>query len=196
MATVWGIANFLTTLGLILIDLEQYQEADRCGQEALAIAQQIGSNELIPRALIALGATALGQGNFQTSRQYFYQALVSIVKTKEKNLTWSLTILLYVATLFVKEANFATQDAVKREMLIPVNKGLLSKLEKEKQAVELLTLVKTHSSTIRMFKDKAVRLLLELEAKLSPEAFATAQAQGQARDLQQTAQELLGELSD
>jgi hypothetical protein len=60
--------------------------------------------------------------------------------------------------------------------------------------VELAELALHHPESRAETRDRASELLEELQASLPPAAFAAAQERGRARDLWETAAELLAEL--
>ena len=79
--------------------------------------------------------------------------------------------------------------------LVGIATLLAAEGEKER-ALELLALVLHHPLSWQWTKDRAAPLVAELEAELSPEVVAAAQARGQARDLEATVAELLVELRE
>jgi hypothetical protein len=62
---------------------------------------------------------------------------------------------------------------------------------KKEQAIEILALVIHHPATLGLSKDKAARLLGELEAELPPEVVAAAQERGKTRQLEEVVGEIL-----
>jgi hypothetical protein len=59
------------------------------------------------------------------------------------------------------------------------------------RAVELLALVLQHPSTFQVTKDRAKRLLSQLQSEMAPETFAAATTRGQASDLKEIVPEIL-----
>jgi hypothetical protein len=68
---------------------------------------------------------------------------------------------------------------------------LLSKVEDQEKAVELLALALYHPASMLATRDRAARLLLEMGALLPPDVLAAAKERGQAFDLEATVAELL-----
>ena len=62
------------------------------------------------------------------------------------------------------------------------------------RALELVAMVLHHPMSCQWAKDRAVPLIVELEADLPPEAVTAARERGRARDLDATVVELLEEL--
>jgi tetratricopeptide (TPR) repeat protein len=169
----------LRYLSHIANSLGAYQEAQQYGQEAVTIAKDMDALQEVARNVICLGETACSRGDFQTARQYLREALILL--TTIKNTLYLPDVLVFGATLLAQEGESLAQDDRSRE-------------EKKEQALELLTLVVRHPAGPQLIKDKAARLLAQLMVELPPGVVAAAQAQGQARNLEEAA-EILAEWS-
>jgi predicted ATPase/DNA-binding SARP family transcriptional activator len=166
-------------LGLILNELEAYHEVRPYCQEAISLAKEIGFTSGIMWAFVAWGEAAAGLGAFQRARQHLQQALEIGLDTRV--MVNVLGPLLHWAIVWVKEANSATADEPLR-------------LRKKERAVEILALVLDHAEIYQVYKNKAARLLADLESELPSEVVAAAQERGRARDVWATAEDLLAEL--
>jgi hypothetical protein len=88
------------------------------------------------------------------------------------------------AILLVKESKLSFGDDSSQE-------GTFSKEAKLEKALEILALVVQHRATWQVYKDKAARLLAELETGLPPEVVAAAQERGKTRTLEEVVAEIL-----
>jgi DNA-binding SARP family transcriptional activator/predicted ATPase len=149
--------------------LGQYGEAARLAQEALSASKKLDFPGLVVRSLQVLGDATYRLGDLRKAREYFLQALQTAVTVQ----TVPRTLLTLVATA-----------------------GLLAAEGERERASELLALVLHHPASWQWAKDRAARLIAELETELSADVLAAAQERGQARDLQATVAELLVDLAD
>ena len=185
------IVGRLYLLGSILNDLEAYQEAQPYCQEAISIAKEVGFTSGIMWAFVFLGEADTGLGDFQAARNHLYKAPETGLDTQE--IVNILGTLLHWAGLFAKEANSS-------RVVEPFSDRLSSKwpdslrLNKKEWAVEILALVINHPQIHQDYKNKAARLLAQLEGELPSAVVATARERGRVRDVWQTAEELLAEL--
>ncbi len=147
----------------------EYAEAIQLAQEGLAISRKIDEPSGIAWALRALGDAACGLGDLPEARRYHHQALEVITTIAQT--FYASRFLVGIAALLAAEG------------------------EKER-ALELLALVLHHPISWQWAKDRAMPLITELEAELSPDAVAAAQARGRALDLEATVAELLDELGE
>ncbi|MBE7553081.1 MAG: tetratricopeptide repeat protein [Anaerolineales bacterium] len=168
----------LNQLGQVAIAMEEYAEAQRYYGEALTIGREIG-NGVGLWALGGLGEAACGLGDLPAARQYLLETLrTAITREKGHDLTFLYTLLRW-ATLLAKESAGLDEDSLTREA-------------KKAQVVELLTLVRHHPASWQVFRDRAGRLLAELEAELPPEV-AAARERGKTRPLAEVVTEIIGE---
>jgi tetratricopeptide (TPR) repeat protein len=176
----FNIQTRLVTLGQIINSQGRYEEAQRYLQEAWDLAKQPGKKAEIPWIAGGLGEAALGLGNFRGARTYLLEAL------KTLRLPIALDALVSWATLLKEEANRRGAD-------VPASQESPANQEQKQQAVEILSLVLNHPATVQPYKDKAARLLAELEAELPPEVVAAAREQGQARTVEEVVAQIVGE---
>jgi hypothetical protein len=72
--------------------------------------------------------------------------------------------------------------------------ALLAQVGDVERGVEAASLARHHPESVEETRSRADELLAELRGKLSPDAYAAAEARGRARDLEITVKELLEEL--
>jgi hypothetical protein len=70
---------------------------------------------------------------------------------------------------------------------------LLAREAEPERALELLVVVLQHPATFQVTRDRAQHLLTQLESVLSPESVTAAMAQGQTREFEEVAAEVLRE---
>jgi len=120
-------------------------------------------------SLNKLGDVALAMANCQEAKELYQQALKTAIDRQFLEL--SLDVLTGWATLLAREGD-------------------------REGALELVALTLNHPGSSETTKDKARRLVGELQAELPPAVFAAAQERGQARDLDAAVAELLTELEE
>jgi tetratricopeptide (TPR) repeat protein len=155
----------LDGLGAVALAVGQYEEARRWYEESLAVSNLVGQGKQAPEALIGLGNVACALGEYTQATHYFVQALQTPVRSAGE----TLDVVLGIA-------------------------HVLSKTEEQEKAVELLALVLRHPASMLITRDRADRLLSEMDALLPPHVLAAAKEHGQALDLETTVAELLLEL--
>lgn len=154
----------LSLLGHVSNSLGSYEEAYRYFQEAWDLANQLDKKSEVWWIVAGLGEAALSSGNFQEARHYLLEAL------ETPRVPIALEALVSWATLLKQEANH----------------------EQKQQAVEILSLALNHPATAQRYKEKAARLLAELEAELPPEVVVAARAQGQAETVGEVLAKIVG----
>lgn len=170
----------LNQLGQVAIAMEEYAEAQRYYEEALTLGREIGHGAGL-WALSGLGEVACGLGDLPAARQYLLETLKIAITVKEgHDLTFLYTLLRW-ATLLAKESAGLDEGS-------PLSEA------KKAQAVELLTLVRDHPASLQVLKDRAARLLAELEAGLPPEVVTAAKERGKSRPLVEVVMEIVGEV--
>jgi tetratricopeptide (TPR) repeat protein len=156
-----------------------YELAIQYGLEGLAVAKEISEIRYITYNLYGLGAATCSLGHLQAGRNYLTEALH--LAWEAQHIDNIINILFYFATLLVKESHGAASP----ELFDP---------QKKTKALELLALVIGHPAPWQPIKDRAARLLAELEADLPPEVVAAAQERGKSRPLVEVVAELVGEV--
>ena len=159
--------------------LGEYEEAKECYQDALVHYKDVSRDEGIAYSLDCLGNVALAMGDYPEAKRYYQQALK--IPIDIRTVRASLDVLVGLATLLAH-----TERGVREG-----NAALLVE-----RASELVALVLHHPASVKETRERAQRLLDELQAELPPAVFAAAEERGQARDLQATVAELLVELEE
>lgn len=167
----------LNQLGQLAIALEEYGEAQQYYREALVIAREIGQAGLW--ALGGLGEAVCGLGDLLAARQYLLETLKTAITGEKAHDGTFLYTLLRWAIFLAKESALL--------------EGKPDCTAKKVRAVELLALVRHHPASWQVFRDRAVRLLAELEAGLPPEIVTAVQERGKSRPLAEVVAEILGE---
>lgn len=152
-----GQAVALNNLGVAHLMLGEYHKARSFLQECLDICRPLGHRHIAAHALGSLGGVATGLGQYDLAWQYHYQALE--MAQEIGSISATLYILLEVALL-------------------------LSRQGQNEQAAELVTLILLHPSANHETKNKATRLLNQLESQLSPLLFAQSQQCGQTQTIE------------
>ncbi len=164
----FAIALVLNNLGLMAIHLGEYAEAKHLLHESLTMHQEIGDRGGIAEALNFSGLLADQTQDSQSARDYFRKGLQ--VATDNRLIPHALDILVGMAGSLVKEGETA-----------------------QERAAELLAFALHHPATLKETKDRAARLLAELESQLPPQVMVAAQERGKARKLEEVVEALLGE---
>jgi tetratricopeptide (TPR) repeat protein len=152
----------LDGLGAVALAVGQYEEARQWYEDSVAVSNLVGQGKQSAEALIGLGNVACALAEYAQAEHYFVQAL----QTSIRSVGETLDVVVGVAYL-------------------------LSKVEDQEKAVELLALALYHPASMLATRDRAARLLLEMGALLPPDVLAAAKERGQAFDLEATVAELL-----
>jgi len=160
----------LVTLGHISNSLGRYKEAEGYFQEAWELSKQLGRKAEVSMMVAGLGVTALGLGDFEAARRYLLEAL------KTPRVPIALEALVTWATLLKQEADRQGNEGGQKQ-----------------QAAEILSLALDHPALVQMYKDRAARLLAELEAELPPEVAAAAREQGRSQTVAEMVAKIVGE---
>jgi tetratricopeptide (TPR) repeat protein len=194
----------LSLLGHVSNSLGSYEEARHYFQEAWDLAKQLGKKAEVSWIVAGLGETALGLGDFQEARTYLVEAL------ETPRIPIALEALVSWATLLKQEADLSSASVVlpatgvtaggaasgvRPAVGVAANQERPAAYEQKQQAVEILSLVFNHPATVQRYKDKAERLLAELEAELPPEMVAAAREQGQAETVKELVAKILAQIS-
>jgi tetratricopeptide (TPR) repeat protein len=146
----WGIAACLASLANVVLQNGEYDQAGHLAQEGLTQAKQAGSPYIQALCLNCLGQKARVESQDAEAHSYHRQAI---------------------------------RTAWETEQLPPVLDGVIGIAELElkrgqpQSAGELLAFVIQHPSTCARERDRAARLLVQLEPQFTPEAIAAAQKQ-------------------
>jgi len=162
-----AIANDI--LGKAALAERSYAEAHKLFKTYISLYRSRNLPENIDQALASLGSAARGLRQLSQAKNYSYHAMEISIREKE--------FLTLIHTLPGIALLFADQDKIER-------------------AVELYALASTQGivANSKWFADIAGDEIAAASAKLPPEVIEAAKARGRARDLWETAEELLEEL--
>jgi predicted ATPase len=174
----WGLALCFNYLGL-LADLTQETErveAQRLHQESLTIFTELGDRRSMALSLNYLGQVAATAGHiaYPEARQHYLAALQMAIEVQVVPI--ALAALTGLAALLVDP---------------PIEETKADLIETKARAAEYLSLVLHHPASQYETKERAARLLAELECQLPPHISAAARARGQTRSLEAVAAEIL-----
>jgi predicted ATPase/DNA-binding SARP family transcriptional activator/Tfp pilus assembly protein PilF len=159
----YDIAISLNNLGMVAYEREQYTEAKRLHQESCTMFKEIGYRLGAGLTLNDLGHVARALGEAEESRAYFREALKTAVEI----------------------------EATPLALDVLVGMAMLIKDNETEWALELLTLTSQHAASGRETRDRAARLLAELETR------GAGQDRDSTRAATRTFEELVGQfLSD
>jgi tetratricopeptide (TPR) repeat protein len=164
----WAVGYSLVVLGATDLAGAAYGDAQKPLQESVGIFQELGQLPGLRFARLYLGMAARGLGQRRQERQHLYEALRTMVKTRDV---------------------MDHMGALPAVALLLIDEGQLE------WAVELYALASRHLfvANSRWFEDVAGKQITAAAAKLPPEVVVAAQERGRARDLWDTAEELLVE---
>jgi hypothetical protein len=148
------LAMCLGDLALATIEQGDSERAMQYAREGLAIARDVDLVHFIGYTLSLVGLAASEQGDTSTGRAYLIEALRTFLELRKAD--GSMNVLFFFAKLLLKE-NEASVDAALRS-------------QKRTQAMELLETVVRHPATWQPIRDRAHRLLNELELDLPEDA--------------------------
>jgi hypothetical protein len=168
------IAGRLSILGLLANSAGNYAQAQQYGQEALAIARRLDSPIFICFGLCVLGGAAGGLNEFQAGRKYLVEALQ--ITFRARLIPQVLDTLFDFADLLVKESRW----------------GSISEPAPSQQAaLAQLVLISHHPQTKHIAKERANRLIAQLETTLPADVVVAAKAQGQSQTLEGMIKEIV-----
>jgi len=198
-----------TTLELGLVDLHlgRYQKAETGARVVLVMAEEIGQRSGYAEGLLLEGQVSLAQHRYDSAAQCLQKSL-DVHHEWGRAPSEVQTTLSYVllargepgqAGKYLREAIHTvvtSEDFLGKLNLLPAMALYLVAQGETASAVELYALATRYPyvANSRWFEDVAGRQIEAAARGLPPEVVAAAQARGQARDLDQTMQELLVEL--
>lgn len=189
----WGIAAAYDNLGSAVFALGDYAAAQRWHRDSLALAQESQDRGSIARSLRYLAQVAYAQGAYQEARELNLQAL-----RINQELGHPIGIAQSLCQLSATLSKLGeTQDArsylcqavpLVRETRAPAHMlevlaaaaGLLLEEGRAISAIELAAVVLSQPAAPQAMRDRAARVLAAVESTLPPQAFAAAQATGEA----------------
>jgi tetratricopeptide (TPR) repeat protein len=205
-----SMADAINNLAIAASGLKDYEEAKRLFQDCLAIYKEIGVTSSIAVTLTNLGEIAIAMGEYDNAIHFAQESWQFYKKVDEQErspeLSWYFRVL--------GEASFGLKQYQRAKkylyqaldsavinlsnyyiLLSFVGIAQLLAIEGEKErSLELLTLVLHHPASWQWTKDKALRILPEIESGVPPDITEAAKKRGMERDLQKTAEELLVDL--
>jgi tetratricopeptide (TPR) repeat protein len=210
----WELAHANAVAGFPPLYLGQYEEAQAQAQKSLNLSLEVGHKRAIGWSSIILGWAALAQESYAEARQRL-QECVSLHQElgDQFNEGQAMATLGYAVRGLGQHAQaqhhlteslrmaIEMRDTFKFLLLVCTLPGialLLADQGEKERAVELYALARTHPmvANSQWFEDIAGRHITAVAATLPPEVVAAAKARGQARDLWETAAELLAELEE
>jgi tetratricopeptide (TPR) repeat protein len=198
------IGGSWSCLGEIAIVLGRYEDAAQHFQRSLAIAEETGKSAMRVGSLGGQGRLALALGQYDRAKGLFEAGLANA-----RNIDLRLTVQIGLghavcalgetqqATECFRRALGSAMAAHRPPAALSALVGVASLLAKEGNgnlAAELLALALHSPATRQIDRDRAQRLLAELESELPPDAVGVAAARGQARDVEATASQILAQL--
>ena len=161
-----GMADALNNLGNEAVLMQEWQAALPLLEQSLSIVRLIGYRLGIASSLDSLGYAACGLGDYPAARRHFSEALRIMMDIHA--VAYAVETLVGLATVQMREGQF-------------------------RPALDLLTFVLQHPKAVPEVRDRAAKLLAELEAYVLPQEIASAreQASQQARELEGVAEALL-----
>jgi len=198
-------------IGLGLSHTRQYAEAIRRVTQGLPLAQKLGADREISMVHLILGMAYLGQRDFEAAES---SALKSVEQYREINqqdeLSMALTMLVYthLGLHQTRQARRYLCEILQIGMdihgfytvlhILYAASLILIERAKIEVAVEIAALAEQHPfvGNSRWFEDIAGREIAQAAETLPSEVVIAAQERGRARDLWETAAELLKELSE
>ena len=162
----WGVGFSLLVLGASALAERVYEKAQRLCQEGAAVARDAGLRHEAAWASASLAYAARGLGDPGQARGHLCEALRSATEAQH-----------FVPLIY----------ALAAAALLLADEG------QTERAVELYALASRYAfvSNSRWFEDVAGKQIAAAEGSLPPEVVAAAQERGRARDLWETARELM-----
>jgi tetratricopeptide (TPR) repeat protein len=161
-------ALLLHDLGLVAIEMGEYEKADDYFTEALDIYRTTKDRWGIGIVTCDIGNLALAQGEILKAWKWYYDSL----------LIW---------------CEYSENSSYDDVCLCALGRiaGMLKLMGNNEFSVELSTLVVDHPLSLRHERIRLLKHLDELQAKIPKKIFAEAQARGRKRDLISTGEEML-----
>jgi tetratricopeptide (TPR) repeat protein len=202
------LAWVLAELSAAKLHQGQYEAARTQAQKNLSLAREVGRQLEIGQALRLLGSLALAEEAYAEARGRYQESLALFRESGERGeLSWSLAEAAYAARGLgdLRQARADLNEALRTASEIgnfapllhalPGLALLLADQVEVERAVELYALASRYPfvANSRWFEDVAGKQIAAVAATLPPEVVAAAQERGRARDLWDTAAELVEE---
>jgi len=209
-----GLRYFLAIDIMFLSDsyihLGRYEQAQEQLQAGLAHARSQGYRRIIAATLSRLGTIATAKGQYGKATQLLEESVDIFEATGRRAELDEALGLLAGVNLLLGDKNGAQQHLagalkktaagsffIYRLQILPPLCLFLAKSSEEERAVELYAMVSSYPfvSKSRWFSDVYENRIRESISSLSPDLVAKARERGQARDLDETINELLAEFT-
>ncbi|MEZ4727541.1 MAG: tetratricopeptide repeat protein [Caldilineaceae bacterium] len=166
----------LSCLALPLIELSEYDSAQRYALEAKTIAEDLNDLDILGLCYYDLGLIACKVNNWKMSHNYL---------TQVATIGWQLQLAHHKTLALFLHANLLLTE----EGLGNVEAEL--RLQKNAQAAEILRLVAEHPGALRAIKDRAQTLLAQTEPSLSTEVSVVSRTREQPLTLEEAIENIL-----
>jgi predicted ATPase/DNA-binding SARP family transcriptional activator len=176
----WSMIVCLNHLGAItyLSGAAEWSESKRLHEESLALAKELGNRREIAVSLNYLGYVTCALAEYGASKKHFLDALHVAIQAQLTPV--ALDALVGLAILLTHQ---------------PAVEAASNRVNTKQRAAEILALVISNSASSHEVKEKAQRLLAEIEAELPLLQLAVAQERGQAANLEEVVAEILAEMA-
>jgi len=193
----------------VKMELGLYEQARAQAGKALEVARDMRSWRDIGWTFFVLGSLMLAEGTYTEAQCTLQESITTYRETEKRDeLAWALACAGYAARGsgqpaqargYLGEAlRIGAETGAFMPLItaLPATALLLADSGELERAVELYALAARHPYVAhsRWFEDVAGRHIAEAAATLPPDVVAAAQERGRVRDLDDTVQELLGEL--
>jgi tetratricopeptide (TPR) repeat protein len=202
------LANIQALLAEVHRALGEYEEAIRLAGASLVSRTEIGNQRGIAFSLYVLGTIASRMGNLEDALRYSRQSRETFTEIGLLGgIDYALSNLGHIATAMGdyaearRQFHKILQSSLARDVLsihLPVPLALVGMAEvlcqegQPEAAIELVEQVLRRPNAWQETKDRAIKLLAELQATVPPAVSAEAQARGRTTDLHTTVVRLLG----
>jgi predicted ATPase/transcriptional regulator with XRE-family HTH domain len=160
----WGLGTAYRALGIVAQAHGEHQQAVVMFSKGLDTFTELGGNWFVARVLAEMGGSMLALGNEAEAGRVWREALR--IATELHGTPVALEALVGIARLKAKQVN-------------------------SEQALELLLIVLNHPASFQKTKDRAEALRAELEAQLTSQQVAAAQARAKATTFEAAVEQIL-----
>jgi tetratricopeptide (TPR) repeat protein len=170
----WSTAHCLTQLSNLfgLLSETERRTGKQLQQESVAIFRELGNRWGLTHALNQLGQISCALSEYQEAHHAFQEALQ--IATENHLTPVALDVLVSLAELRLK--------------MTPAEAG---RNQAKEVAVELLAVALNHSASEQSTKDRAVRLLAEIEAELPRSTLTKVWERGKTRSLEAVVRDMV-----
>jgi predicted ATPase/DNA-binding SARP family transcriptional activator/uncharacterized protein HemY len=197
----WFKEATLSYLGSLYRQQDDFDKAERFYQQNLFAAEEVNHLKLMAHNLSGLGCVHFDRGQYRRAKQYQHKAL-DMYKELE-NEPEIASVFRHLGHISINEDEIHQADTsmyyqkalrlAKKHQLAPIALDVLVgwsyflvQVDEKSEAVEKLTLAKTHPASTFETKEKAGIHLKELAADLPAEVYTAAQSRGQSLELWET----------